>query len=106
MSSFDEREKEFEARYKHDQEFAFKARVRRNRLLGRWAAQHLGLSGADADKYAGEVVGADFGKHGDEAVVKKIAADFAAKSVDIAAPRIADELQRCAAEAKQQLMKE
>ena len=60
MSKFDERGKEFEARFKHDQEFAFKVTARRNKLLGLWAARHLGLAGAAAEAYAKEVVAADF----------------------------------------------
>src|ERR1041384_6233903 len=58
MSKFDEREKEFEARFKHDQEFAFKVTARRNKLLGLWAAEHLGLVGGAAEAYAKEVVAA------------------------------------------------
>src|SRR6266478_1253213 len=56
MTSFADREKEFEARFKHDQEFRFKATARRNRLLGMWAAQQMGLASADAEAYAKEVV--------------------------------------------------
>ncbi len=106
MSSFDEREKDFEARYKHDQELAFKVTARRNKLLGLWAAQHLGLTGAAADAYAAEVVAADFTRPGDGDVIEKVAADFAAKGVKLGAAAIADELKRCFAEAKIQVMKE
>jgi hypothetical protein len=105
MSKFDEREKEFEARFKHDQEFAFKATARRNKLLGLWAADRLGLDGAAAQAYAAEVVGAEYGKGGDHHVVDKIVADFLAKGVKIDTARVADELQRCAADAKAQMMK-
>ena len=55
MTTFDAREKEFEARFKHDQELQFKITARRNRLLGLWAAQHLGLLGDSAEAYAEEV---------------------------------------------------
>ena len=103
MSRFDEREKEFEARFKHDQELAFKVTVRRNKLLGLWAARHLGLVGDAADAYAKEVVAADFVKPGDSDVIAKVAKDFADKGIAIGAAQIADELQRSAAEAKKQL---
>ena len=106
MSKFDEREQQFEARFKHDQELAFKVTARRNKLLGLWAAQHLGLAGAAADAYAAEVVSADFTRPGDSDVIEKVAADFAAKGVALGAPAIADELQRCFAAAKLQVMKD
>lgn len=83
MSTFDEREKGFEAKYKHDQEIQFKVTARRNRLLGLWAAEQLGLSGAEADAYAKAVVIADFEKPGDEDVVGKVMADLSAKGVQI-----------------------
>jgi hypothetical protein len=105
MSKFDEREKEFEARFKHDQELAFKVKARRNKLLGRWAARHLGLTGADAESYANDVVAADFNKPGHSDIIGKVAQDFAAKGVKLGAPVIADELKRCAEEAKKQIMK-
>jgi hypothetical protein len=105
MSSFDEREKDFEARFKHDQELAFKVTARRNKLLGQWAAQHLGLTGAAADSYAAEVVSADFTRPGDSDVIEKVAADFTTKGVKLDAAAIADELRRCFEQAKIQVMK-
>ena len=105
MSQFDEREKEFEARFKHDQELAFKVTARRNKLLGLWAARQLGLAGPAADAYAAEVVAADFARPGDGDVIAKVAADLAAKGVLLGAAAIAAELKRCADEAKAQIMK-
>jgi hypothetical protein len=105
MSKFDEREKDFEARFKHDQELAFKVTARRNKLLGLWAASHLGLTGAAAEAYAKDVVAADFTKPGDSDVIEKVAKDFATKGVKLGAPEIADELKRCADEARKQIMK-
>jgi len=104
MSKFDEREKDFEARFKHDQELAFKVTARRNKLLGLWAAGHLGLTGAAAEAYAKDVVAADFNRPGDGDVIEKVATDFAAKGVKLGEPAIADELKRCAVEAKKQIM--
>jgi hypothetical protein len=83
MSSFDEREKGFEAKYKHDQETQFKVTARRNKLLGLWAAEQLGLSGAEADAYAKSIVAADFEKPGDEDVLHKVMADLSAKGVRV-----------------------
>ena len=105
MSKFDEREKDFEARFKHDQELAFKVTARRNKLLGRWAASHLGLTGAAAESYANDVVAADFTKPGDSDVIEKVAKDFAAKGVKLGAAAVADELKRAFEQAKIQVMK-
>lgn len=81
MTTFDDREKTFERKFAHDEELRFKATVRRNKLLGLWAAEKLGLSGADADAYAKEVIKADFQKPGDEDIVAKLRQDFDAKGV-------------------------
>ena len=59
----------------------FKANARRNKLLGAWAAQKLGLAGPDADAYAKEVVMADFEEAGDDDVFRKVRKDFDAKGV-------------------------
>ncbi|MBV9522490.1 MAG: DUF1476 domain-containing protein [Alphaproteobacteria bacterium] len=101
MASFDERERDFEARFKHDQELAFKVKARRAKLLGLWAARHMGLDDKAAETYAKEVAVAQFAGRGD--VIAKIAADFAARQVKIDAVRIADELQRLGEEARRQI---
>ena len=69
MSTFNDREKGFENKFKHDQEATFKATARRNKLLGLWVAKELGLSGAAAEDYAKSVVVADMEKPGDDDVV-------------------------------------
>ncbi|UHD44771.1 DUF1476 domain-containing protein [Aureimonas altamirensis] len=79
--TFDDRKQEFESRYAHDQELRFRVEARRNKLLGLWAAEKLGRSGAEADAYAMEVVKADLQREGDEDVVAKIMADFTAAGV-------------------------
>jgi hypothetical protein len=106
MPTFPDREKEFEARFKHDEELRFKATARRNGMLGRWAAGLLGLSGEAAEAYAREVVAAQFEPHGNQRVVAKLTADLAAKDPGITPARIAFELEHFAEQAKQQLMKE
>jgi hypothetical protein len=80
MSMMD-REKDFEARYAHDQELRFRIEARRNRLLGLWAAEKLGKSGEDATLYAKEVVASDFEKAGEEDVFEKVRRDFDAAGV-------------------------
>ena len=81
MTTFDKREEGFEKQFAHDEELRFKAGARRNKLLGLWAAEKLGLSGAEADAYAKAVVMADFDEPGEEDVFKKIRKDFDAKKV-------------------------
>jgi len=106
MPTFDDREKDFEARFKHDQELQFKVKARRNRLLGLWAAEKMGLSGADADTYAKSVVAAEFDKGGDHHVVDKVVADLAAKGQGVTAAQVQFELDHFAETAKQQVMSE
>ena len=106
MTTFADRGKEFETRFKHDQEFRFKTTARRNRLLGLWAAQHLGLLGDAAEAYAGRVVEAQLQPGGNKNVVDKLAADLGAKDPTFTAARIRFELDHFAEQAKRQLMKE
>jgi hypothetical protein len=81
MTTFDKREEGFEKKFAHDEELRFKANARRNKLLGLWAAEKMGLSGPAADAYAKEVVVADFEEAGDNDVYRKIRKDFDAKGV-------------------------
>lgn len=83
MSNFGEREKAFEAKFKNDQELRFKVNNRRNKLLGLWAAEKMGLDSVAADVYAKEVVAADFEKPGHEDVVEKVMADFTARGTNV-----------------------
>ncbi len=81
MSGFDKREEGFEKKFAHDEELRFKAGARRNKLLGLWAAEKLGKSGAEAEAYAKEVVASDFEEAGDEDVFRKVRKDFDAAGV-------------------------
>ncbi len=81
MSTFDKREKGFESKYVHDQEITFKPTARRNKLLGLWAAEKLGLAGEAADTYAMEVVKSDFDEPGDEDVFRKVFGDLEDRGV-------------------------
>lgn len=83
MTTFDDRENAFENKFARDEELRFRAVARRNRLLGAWAAEKLGLAGEEADAYAKEVVRADFEEPGDGDIVRKLRADFDAKGVDV-----------------------
>ncbi|HEV2335524.1 MAG TPA: DUF1476 domain-containing protein [Stellaceae bacterium] len=105
MTTFDRREQDFEARFKHDQELQFKVTARRNRLLGLWAAERMGLAGEAADAYAKAVVEAEF-KGGDRHVVDKLVADLAANGHPLTEAQVKFELDHRAEEAKQQIMRE
>jgi hypothetical protein len=82
MTTFDKREEGFEKQFAHDEALKFKASARRNKILGLWAAEKLGLSGAQAEAYAKEVVLADFEEPGDDDVLRKIRRDFDAKGIN------------------------
>jgi len=105
MTTFDRREKDFEARFKHDQELQFKVTARRNRLLGLWAAERMGLAADAAQAYAKEVVEAEF-KGGDRHVVDKLLADLGAKGHAVTEAQVKFELDHFAGQAKQQIMQE
>ena len=83
MSGFDDRRKGQESKFAHDAELRFKAEARRNKLLGLWAAEQMGLSEEHAKEYAAEVVAADFEEAGDEDVFRKISADIKAKNAQV-----------------------
>ena len=106
MSSFDDREKGFEAKYKLDQDTRFKITARRNKLLGEWAAGQMGLSGETAASYARDVVAADFDKPGDDDVVAKVVGDFAAKGVKLGETDVRKKLDELQSVAHRQIVQQ
>jgi hypothetical protein len=88
MSSFDKREEGFEKKFALDEEQKFKAEARRNRLLGMWVAEKLGITGDAAIAYAKEVVAADFEEAGDGDVVRKVTTDLTAKGIALPEPQL------------------
>jgi hypothetical protein len=103
MSTFDDREQGFERKYVLDEELAFKANARCNKLLGLWAAEKMGKTSAEAETYAKDVVAADFEKKGDADVVAKIATDFKKANIAISAEHIRAEMARLMPIARQQV---
>jgi hypothetical protein len=83
MTTFDKREEGFEKKFALDEEQKFKAEARRNKLLGLWAAEKLGITGDAANAYAKEVVAADFEEDGDKDVLHKVLKDLTAKGTAI-----------------------
>jgi hypothetical protein len=92
MTTFDKREEGFENQFAHDEDVRFKAEARRNGLLGHWAAEKLGLTGAAADDYARDVVDSAVAAAGSAAVLSKVAADLTAKGVAVQEQAIKDKM--------------
>ncbi|MBY6065408.1 DUF1476 domain-containing protein [Leisingera aquaemixtae] len=82
MTTFDEREQAFEAKFAHDEEMQFNAQARCNKLLGMWAADLLGMTGSSAASYAQAVVAADVEEAGHEDVVRKLEGDLKGKATE------------------------
>ena len=101
--SLNDRERDFESRYAHDQELRFRIEARRNKLLGLWAAEHLGKSGDDAKAYAQEVIKADFLEPGDDDVFQKIRKDFDAAGVQQSDHQIRQRMAQFLGEAETQV---
>ncbi|MDP3317428.1 MAG: DUF1476 domain-containing protein [Devosia sp.] len=106
MATFNDREKGQEAKFAHDSELRFKAEARRNKLLGLWAAQHMGLSDEHAKEYAGEVVASDFEEAGDEDVFRKVAGDLKAKGASVSDDMIRQKMSELVAVAREQVLNE
>jgi hypothetical protein len=102
-TTFDKREKDFEKKFAHDEELRFKAGARRNKLLGLWAAEKMGLSGPQAEAYARDVVMADFEKPGDHDVFSKIRKDFDGKKIAVSDHDIHHAMSELMAEAVAQI---
>jgi hypothetical protein len=83
VTTFDDRERAFEAKFAHDEEMRFRVIARRNKLLGHWAADLMNLSPVEAEAYAKDVVRADFEEAGDEDVIRKLLGDLTSANVEI-----------------------
>lgn len=106
MTSFDERGKAFETKYARDQELAFRIAARRNRLLGEWAANLMGLTKEETEAYAKAVVQADFEEAGDEDVIRKVLGDLVSAGVEADEQQVRTALSDKAVEARRQFMQE
>ncbi len=104
MSGFDQRKKDAETKFKHDQELQFKATSRRNKLLGLWAAELMGLSGQAANDYAMSVVRADFEEAGDDDVVRMLLADLGRKGANVDEHKLRKRMAELMDEAMRQIM--
>jgi hypothetical protein len=104
MTQFDDRERAFEAKYARDEEMQFRIIARRNRLLGHWAARQMGLSEAEADAYAKDVVRADFEEAGDHDVIRKALGDLTAAGIECDEDKVQDALRNKEIEARRQII--
>ena len=104
MASFGDREKFFEEKFRHDKELQFKVTARRNKLLGLWAAEQMGISGSEAETYAKDVVMSDFEKPGDDDVVEKVLKDFQARGIAMHEHRLRKEMDSLLDIARRQIM--
>lgn len=106
MTTFDRRKDSFEKKFALDEELKFRARARRNKLLGLWAAEKMGLAQGEAEDYAKAVVRADFEGPGDEDVFRKVRSDFDAKGVQQSDHQIRRTMEELMATAVDQVRKE
>jgi hypothetical protein len=104
MTDFNDRERGEEAKYAHDEDMAFRIAARRNRLLGQWAAEKMGLTAEETAAYAKEVVQADFEEAGDEDVIRKVLGDLTSAGYEIEESGVRAALDEKSIEARRQLM--
>jgi hypothetical protein len=106
MTDFNDRERAEEAKYARDEEMEFRIHARRNRLLGQWAAERMGLSAVEAEAYAKAVVQADFEEAGDEDVIRKLLGDLTSAGVETSEGEVRAALEVKMVEARRALMGE
>ena len=106
MTDFTDRERAEEAKFAHDEEMHFRVQARRNRLLGQWAADQMGLSAVEAEAYAKSVVQAEFEESGDEDVVRKLLGDLISAGIEISEADVRTAMDAKAVEARRQLIGE
>ena len=106
MTTFDDRERAFETKFAHDEELRFRVIARRNRLLGQWAAKLMGLSEAEADAYAKDVIRSDFEEAGDEDVIRKVIGDLTSAGVDCDETKVREAIAHKEVEARRQIMEQ
>lgn len=104
MTQFDDRERAFEAKYARDEEMQFRITARRNRLLGEWAGRQMGLSHAESESYAKDVVRSDFEEAGEHDVIRKVLSDLTAAGVDCDEDKVSEALRNKEIEARRQII--
>ena len=106
MTDFQDRQKGEERKFAMDAETAFRVAARRNRLLGHWAAEKMGLTAEETEAYAKAVIQSDFEEAGDEDVIRKVLGDLVGAGCDVDDAAVRAALEEKSVEAKRQLMGE
>ena len=106
MTQFSDRERAFETKFAHDEDMKFRITARRNRLLGEWAARQMGLTDAESESYAKDVIRADFEEAGDNDVIRKVLGDLTAAGIEIDEEKIAEALRNKEIEARRQIIEQ
>jgi hypothetical protein len=104
MTQFDDRKRAFEAKYARDEEMQFRITARRNRLLGEWAARQMGLSEAETESYAKDVVRSDFEEAGEHDVIRKVLGDLTAANIECDEDTVREALRNKEIEARRQII--
>jgi hypothetical protein len=104
MTQFDERERAFESKFAHDEEMKFRITARRNRLLGEWAARKMGLTEAEAEAYAKDVIRSDFEEAGEHDVIRKVIGDLTAAGVDVDDDAVREAMRNKEIDARRQII--
>ena len=103
MNQFEDRKKAFEKKFEIDEELRFKVASRTSKLFGLWAAEQMGIKGADAEAYARQVVEADLEKAGHDDVIEKVEKDFQAKGISLSRHSLEREINNCHQAAREQI---
>ena len=104
MTQFDDRERAFESKFAHDEEMKFRIIARRNRLLGQWAARRMGLTEAESESYAKDVVRSDFEEAGEHDVIRKVLGDLTAAGIDCDEEQVTAALRNKEIDARRQII--
>jgi hypothetical protein len=104
MTQFSDRERAFETKYARDEDMQFRIIARRNRLLGHWAAGLMGLTDAEAESYAKDVIRSDFEEAGEQDVIRKVLGDLTAAGVECDEDKVVEALRNKEVEARRQII--
>src|SRR4051812_7975949 len=104
MTQFNDRERAFESKYARDEEMQFRITARRNHLLGEWAARQMGLSEAESESYAKDVVRSDFEEAGEHDVIRKVLGDLTSAGVEMDEDKVTEALRNKEIEARRQII--
>jgi hypothetical protein len=104
MTQFEDRERAFETKFAHDEEMKFRITARRNRLLGQWAARQMGLTEAETESYAADVIRSDFEEAGEHDVIRKVLGDLTAAGIDCDEEKVREVLRNKEIDARRQII--